>query len=252
MRGLACVAGMGTRRYIMDIGSGNELVNALDFTAEERKSHRHTGMAQALHTANGIIETDEEVTLSIPKLGLTENIPLPDTPSVLSIGRRCTKLNYDFIWQRVRRPYMVTSDYRKIFLEVDRDVPILGCIPVTPALPDIGVSLSEAQCAEADAAMFGDKPAPLGYANLDDVEADRKRLSAKKGAGNGAQSLEPLLLIGDIPANHWLTHKPKPPKCIVCNACKTIPKRLIRSIDAQKDEWEKIVKKLVIWWHAIT
>jgi len=93
MRGLACVAGLGARRYIMDIGSGNDLVNASNLTAEERKSHRHTGMLQALHTANGIIEIDGEVTLSIPRLGLTEAIPLPDTPSVLSIGRRCMKHN---------------------------------------------------------------------------------------------------------------------------------------------------------------
>ena len=127
---------------------------------------------------------------------------------------------------------MVTPDYRKILLEVDRDVPILGCIPVTPALPSIGDSPSEAQCAEADAAMFGDQPAPLGYANLDDVEADRKRLSAKNGAWNGAKALEPLLLIGDIPANHYSTHKPKHPKCTVCNACKTIRKRLIHPTDA--------------------
>ena len=69
-------------------------------------------MVAGLHRANGIIETDEEVTLSIPKLGLTDVIPLPDTPSVLSIGRRRMKPNYDFIWKRGRRPYMVTPDYR--------------------------------------------------------------------------------------------------------------------------------------------
>ena len=91
--------------------------------------------------------------------------------------------------------------------------------------------------------MFGDQPAPLGHANLDDVEADRKRMSSKKAAGNGCKALEPLLLIGEIPANHYLTHKPKHPKCIVCNACKTIHKRLTRSIEAQKDEWDKKVTK---------
>ena len=139
MRGLACLAGMATRRYIMDTGSGNDLVNATSLTAEQRKSQHHTCMTQALHTANGIIETDEEVSLSIPKLGTTEAIPLPDTPSVLSIGRRCMRHNYDFLGHRGRRPYLVTPDYRKI-LEVDRDVPVLGCIPVTPALPSIGKS----------------------------------------------------------------------------------------------------------------
>ena len=79
MRGLACVVGMGTRRYIMDTGSGNDLVNATSLIAEERKSHHHIGMTQALHTANWIIETDEEVSLSIPKLGITKAMPPPDT-----------------------------------------------------------------------------------------------------------------------------------------------------------------------------
>ena len=108
-----------------------------------------------------------------------------------------------------------------------------------PALP----SPSEEEIAEADADLFGAQTAPLGYANLDDVEADRKRMSSKKAAGNGCKALEPLPLIGEIPADHHSTHKPKHPKCIVCNACKTIRKRLIRSTDKQKDEWEKIVTK---------
>ena len=69
-------------------------------------------------------------------------------------------------------------------------------------------------------------------------------MNAKKVAGNGAKPLEPLLPIGDIPANHWLTHKPKHPKCSVCNARRTIRKRLIRSTDAQKDERDKAVNEL--------
>ena len=82
---------------------------------------------------------------------------------------------------------------------MDRDVPVLGCIPVTPALPLPALpSPSDEEIAEAEAELFGAKPVPLSYANLDDVEADRKRMSSRKAAGNGGKALEPLLLIGEI------------------------------------------------------
>ena len=74
---------------------------------------------------------------------------------------------------------------------------------VTPALPSpIGGPPTEESWSELEHELFVGEAAPLGHANLDDVEANRKRLNAKKGAGNGAKPLEPLLLIGDIPANH--------------------------------------------------
>ena len=62
---------------------------------------------------------------------------LPDTPSVLSIGRRCTKEGYAFVWPPGGRPCFVLPDGRCMFMRVLRDIPYLctgadECQPFDP------------------------------------------------------------------------------------------------------------------------
>ena len=43
---------------------------------------------------------------------------LDDTPSVLSLGKRCMEQGYTFVWPSGREPYMINSEADKIKMEV--------------------------------------------------------------------------------------------------------------------------------------
>ena len=57
---------------------------------------------------------------------------LPDTPTVLSIGRRCMEHGYGFWWEPYGLPILILPDGRYIILEVDGYIPYLtaGTKPV--------------------------------------------------------------------------------------------------------------------------
>ena len=50
---------------------------------------------------------------------------LPETPPVLSVGKRCMEEQYDFHWIRGQKPYLVTPDYKVVELEIHRNIPML-------------------------------------------------------------------------------------------------------------------------------
>ena len=71
------------------------------------------------HTANGVKSTTSMVDLNFD----TFNEPakahvLDDTPSVLSLGKRCMEQGYSFVWPSGRDPYMINSDGEKIKMKV--------------------------------------------------------------------------------------------------------------------------------------
>ena len=62
---------------------------------------------------------------------------LEDTPSVLSLGKRCMEQGYTFVWPSGREPYMINSEGDKIKMEVHDLIPYvyLGAKDYRPA-PD--------------------------------------------------------------------------------------------------------------------
>ena len=48
---------------------------------------------------------------------------LGDTPSVLSIGKRCMNQNYGFVWPPGREPFMIGPEGKRISLFVNGDIP---------------------------------------------------------------------------------------------------------------------------------
>ena len=47
----------------------------------------------------------------------------PDTPSVLSTGRRCTQEGYHFVWLSGKHPYLITPSGKLVALAVEDDIP---------------------------------------------------------------------------------------------------------------------------------
>ena len=50
---------------------------------------------------------------------------LDNTPAVLSLGRRCMKEGYSFVWLRGEVPYFIRPDGLIVHLEVHGDIPYL-------------------------------------------------------------------------------------------------------------------------------
>eukprot|EP00435_Cladocopium_sp_Y103_P060221 s26_g22.t1 len=79
---------------------------------------------------------------------------LEDTPSVLSLGKRCMEQGYSFVWPSGREPYMISSEGNKIKMEVRDLIPYvcLGAMDYRPS-PD-----REAELILSVLGLLGNKP----------------------------------------------------------------------------------------------
>ena len=124
------------RRFIMDSGSGHDLISSTRVDRMDIDTYQSDRVN--FHTANGITSTSTMVDLDFD----TFNEPakahvLEDTPSVLSLGKRCMEQGYTFIWPSGRDPYMINSEGDKIKMEVHDHIPYvyLGAKDYRP-MPD--------------------------------------------------------------------------------------------------------------------
>ena len=110
------------RRFIMDSGSGHDLISSTRVDRMDIDTYQSDRVN--FHTANGITSTSTMVDLDFD----TFNEParahvLEDTPSVLSLGKRCMEQGYTFVWPNGREPYMINSKGDKIKMEVHDLIP---------------------------------------------------------------------------------------------------------------------------------
>lgn len=84
-------------------------------------------------TAKGLTDSNEITVMDHEGLGQCKLHVLNQTPAVLSIGSRCTKEGYSFIWPEGEdiKPVMLNEDGVCTFLQIDGDIPYLipGSIP---------------------------------------------------------------------------------------------------------------------------
>ena len=78
-------------------------------------------------TASGEITVDKQIRLQV---GATREeicaLRLDDSPSVMSIGKRCMRLGFDFVWRGYSKsPYYILPDKRKVKMTVIGDCPYL-------------------------------------------------------------------------------------------------------------------------------
>ena len=119
-------------RFIMDTGCGHDLIS--------QRKVKELGLETFLDndgmtfmTANGLTDSNEITIMNHEGLGQCKLHVLNQTPAVLSIGSRCSKEGYSFIWPKGEemKPAMINDDGICTFLEVDGDIPYLipGDIP---------------------------------------------------------------------------------------------------------------------------
>jgi hypothetical protein len=170
--------------------------------------------------------------------GPIEPLVLKNTPDVLSVGYRCMRLGFSFIWPPGQNPYFITPDNLVIELEVIRNIPYIRsgsrlCAPRRPG------GKRSFPCAPAD----GDAEPP-GEADPPQPEAQPSGINAAEhaeGEGDVAIPKRDLRLEAESMA-HKLTHKPKNPYCKICDQAKTKEKSRIRgSFKRELSAWGDVI-----------
>ena len=121
------------RRFILDSGSGHDLISARK--AERMNLKKRTCDPIMFHTANGSTATQTEAEIDLGTFDMTSQAyVLDDTPSVMSLGKRCMEEGYSFVWPSGKMPFMITKNGERIDLTIHDNIPYvdLGTYECTP------------------------------------------------------------------------------------------------------------------------
>ena len=122
------------RRFIFDSGSGHDLISARK--AERMNLKKRTCDPIMFHTANGSTATQTEAEIDLGTFDMTSQAyVLDDTPSVMSLGKRCMEEGYSFVWPSGKMPsFMITKHGERIDLTIHDNIPYidLGTYECTP------------------------------------------------------------------------------------------------------------------------
>ena len=98
----------------MDTGCGHDLTSQKKIAKHELET-LVTPEPISFQTANGITDTDLVSNCQTESFAEPINAyVLHDTPSVLSVGKRCANQNYGFVWPPGRDPFMISPEGKRI------------------------------------------------------------------------------------------------------------------------------------------
>ena len=121
------------RRFILDSGSGHDLISARK--AERMNLKKRVCDPIMFHTANGSTATQTEAEIDLGTFDeISQAYVLDDTPSVMSLGKRCMEEGYSFVWPSGKMPFMITKNGGRIDLTIHDNIPYIDlgtyeCIP---------------------------------------------------------------------------------------------------------------------------
>ena len=244
-------------KFIMDTGCGYDLISHRK--ARELDLDVHEGNDRMVFlTANGITETREVAKCSVDSFQ-EEAKPfiLEQTPAVLSVGMRCMKLGYTFVWPPNDQPFMINQSGKRISLHSKDDIPYL--IPGNDSEPkddklasDIFELLSKREVvADAhalagegegrdDGDAEGEAEVPRGEEDEDEgegvIEVDVHE-GEPRMAKPGALKAEAKTM------SHLLTHRYRNPYCQSCVRAK------MKHFRTHRGAFKRVLKK---WGDLIT
>ena len=113
------------KRFIMDSGSGHDLITARKIDRMDLPTYDDTTVN--FHTANGVTSSTKRSDIEFEVFDEPAQAHiLEDTPSVLSMGKRCLDLGYSFIWPSGKSPYMLDADGHIIEMTVKDYIPYVS------------------------------------------------------------------------------------------------------------------------------
>ena len=112
------------RRFILDSGSGHDLISARK--AERMNLKKRVCDPIMFHTANGSTATQTEAEIDLGTFDeISQAYVLDDTPSVMSLGKRCMEEGYSFVWPSGKMPFMITKNGGRIDLTIHDNIPYI-------------------------------------------------------------------------------------------------------------------------------
>ena len=123
--------------WIADTGSAQDLVCE---TMVHPSSVYESNFPLELTTANGSQSAQKQADVHVGCIDKSiQPYVLPDTPAVVSVGMRCLKDGWDFVWRAFSRPYFKKKNGERIKLEIKDFVPYLpssdGQVPAAVGIP---------------------------------------------------------------------------------------------------------------------
>ena len=113
------------KRFIMDSGSGHDLISAKKIDRMDLPTYYDTVVN--FHTANGVTSSTKRSDIKFEAFDEPAQAHiLEDTPSVMSMGKRCVDLGYSFIWPSGKTPYMLDSNGNIIEMTVRDYIPYVN------------------------------------------------------------------------------------------------------------------------------
>ena len=113
------------KRFIMDSGSGHGLISAKKIDRMDLPTY--DDMVVNFHTANGVTSSTKRSDIKFEAFDEPAQAHiLEDTPSVMSMGKRCIDLGYSFIWPSGKTPYMIDSNGDIIEMTVRDYIPYVN------------------------------------------------------------------------------------------------------------------------------
>ena len=113
------------KRFIMDSGSGHDLISAKKIDRMDLPTYDDTVVN--FHTASGVTSSTKRSDIKFEAFDEPAQAHiLEDTPSVMSMGKRCVDLGYSFIWPSGKTPYMLDSNGNIIEMTVRDYIPYVN------------------------------------------------------------------------------------------------------------------------------
>ena len=113
------------KRFIVDSGSGHDLISAKKIDRMDLPTYDDTVVN--FHTANGVTSSTKRSDIKFEAFDEPAQAHiLEDTPSVMSMGKRCIDLGYSFIWPSGKTPYMIDSNGDIIEMTVRDYIPYVN------------------------------------------------------------------------------------------------------------------------------
>eukprot|EP00435_Cladocopium_sp_Y103_P008870 s3097_g2.t1 len=113
------------KKFIMDSGSGHDLISIKKVDRMDLSTYDDEVVN--FHTANGVTSSTKRSDIDFKSFDEPAQMHvLDDTPSVLSMGKRCLDLGYSFVWPAGKDPYMIDCNGNIIEMTVKDYIPYMN------------------------------------------------------------------------------------------------------------------------------
>ena len=177
----------------MDSGSGHDLISSTRISRMDLPTY--DDRVVNFHTANGVTCSTKRSSIKFEAFSEpAEAHILEDTPSVLSMGKRCVDLGYSFVWPTGRTPFMLDPNGNIIEMTVKDYIPYVSvdqekkklkssCVEKIMAVLDDGCSTSEGEGLLVIDGESGDELEDLSDSvGRSDVKSPKRSMKKRKKA----------------------------------------------------------------------